>query len=368
MAAARIAAALVGDKQAREAGYAELAALGSSSAAEDEAADVAVASVGPLFDGVVGRDPEGADAAEFQRGCFLLCDLWCRNPDAVSVEIMRDKRYARAFLSPYFAATYDKPPAQLDRDDALTMLSVTAWWAAAHARPGIHAARLGTGESMGASFQSLMELMGAIRFLMPGGVPEGWRERVALLALEIIHDPDETDAWTVAGAWMLVNSVVAGHAPAITAILEAGVLPTAMATLHQSSPLDWIGWEASSSGPQTGAIFMFGWSLSMANLPGLNLAQLLLDTGFIDAAINCMKAFELRSRATETNPFAMVSAMMVLTALDLSAPEAAPIVASLKVASSALRFVIDHPIIHVEEIGYRHLTPKTPGSVLHARC
>jgi hypothetical protein len=41
-------------------------------------------------------------------------------------------------------------------------------------------------------------------------------------------------------------------------------------------------------------VFLLGWSVAMVPLPGVDLARLLLDAGFIDALVSAMRAFELR--------------------------------------------------------------------------
>ena len=133
-------------------------------------------------------------------------------------------------------------------------------------------------------------------------------------------------------------------------LLEAGVFEVAAAHLHKSSPVEWVNWRC-AEGLQAGTLFTACGSLcqTCAGVPGVNATQLLVDSGMAGAITSLLKGYELRgAQQTESaNVFGLFHAIWALISVDLTAPEARPIVQLLEGMGSALRFVLDHPLEHV---------------------
>jgi hypothetical protein len=101
-----------------------------------------------------------------------------------------------------------------------------------------------------------------------------------------------------------------------------------------------------------GSIFLLGWTLSTLELP-VNKTELLLEVGFIDVAMSVLKAFELRGRkkVPDANVATIWCTCTMLSCLDLTAPEAQPIVRLLEGIASSLRFMLDNDVVHFKFIG-----------------
>ena len=74
----------------------------------------------------------------------------------------------------------------------------------------------------------------------------------------------------------------------------------------------------------------------------MNKIELLLDRGFVDVCISALKAFELQGagKVSEANVQGLWCCVSLLSTLDLTAPEAAPIVQMLEDMPSTLRFTL----------------------------
>ena len=70
-------------------------------------------------------------------------------------------------------------------------------------------------------------------------------------------------------------------------------------------------------------------------------------------AISVLKAYELRgvSKVPDATPCGIWACMATLAALDLTAPEAKPLVKLLEGIPSALRFMLENNVDHVKGIG-----------------
>ena len=96
----------------------------------------------------------------------------------------------------------------------------------------------------------------------------------------------------------------------------------------------------------------------------MNKIELLLDRGFVDVCISALKAFELQGagKVGEANVQGLWCCVSLLSTLDLTAPEAVPIVRLLADMPSTLRFIFDNPLFHVREMGW------TTPAQLSAMC
>ena len=125
-------------------------------------------------------------------------------------------------------------------------------------------------------------------------VSEGWVERMCVLLLDVAKDHEKTNSLTVAGAWIALGWATAGRSAVMTPLIEAGLIETAVETLHTSSPVDWVTFKT-PIGVRAGGIAMgCGWAMATLDLP--NKTQLLLDKGFIQVCLTMLKAYELQVR------------------------------------------------------------------------
>ena len=76
-------------------------------------------------------------------------------------------------------------------------------------------------------------------------------------------------------------------------------------------------------------------------------------SGMADAATSLLKAYDLGGvgKTDDASVYGIYHALGALATLDLSAPEARPIVQLLEGMGSALRFVLGHPLAHFKALG-----------------
>ncbi len=368
-ASAAIIALIQGDKAQRTAAYAQLMALargdsssfvgsGTASAEEERETLVDAASkcICPLMETVIAADVSVVDTAEFQRAHLVLAELFALEPLRLIAEWARNVRAGITWGTPgnAWAAVFKKEPSDLSRADVLTV--------AAGVTPLVCSMSRGTDETNeagGIDFtQWAGEFIGETRGGRPGGCrlmkahanppPDAFIDRLCLLGLETIRDPHELSELQLAGVWTVLWMAVGGRAPLAMTLTEAGMVDAAVATLQKHSPTDWITWRT-PTGIVGNSICTLGWTLStIVGMP--HKTQLLLDKGFVDVAISVLKAYELRgaNKVPEATPCGIWCMVQMVAALDLTAPEAKPVVRLLEGIPSALRFMLDHPLDHVK--------------------
>ena len=192
-----------------------------------------------------------------------------------------------------------KEPADLTRADAVTVAcdgTFSAGWASAGLdltayREG-EEGWLGTAEWLGHFWDQKLSIG-------PTGhvwVSEQWIIKMCMLLLSIVKDHEQTNSLTVAGAWVALGWAMGGRSPAVVgSLIEAGVMETAVETLHTSSPVEWVSFRTPVGVRATGIGF-FVWGLSTLGSVATNITQLLLDKGFIQALFTALKAYELQVR------------------------------------------------------------------------
>ncbi len=367
-ASAAIIALIHGDKAQRTAAYAQLTALargdsssfvGPGTSAEEERetlVDVAAECICPLMETVFAADVSVVDMAEFQRAHLVLAELFALEPLRLIAEWTRNVRGAITWGTPgnAWAAVFEKEPSDLTRADMLTVAAGTTPLACSMAR-GTDA----TNEAGGIdSTQWAAEFIGEVRGGRPGGCrlikthvhppPDAFIENLCVLALETIRDPRELSELQLAGVWTVLWVAVGGRAPVAMTLTEAGMVDAAVTTLQKHSPTDWITWRT-PTGIVGNSICTLGWTLStIEGMP--HKTELLLDKGFVDVAIAVLKAYELRGaiKVPEATPCGIWCMVQMIAVLDLTAPEAKPVVRLLEDIPSALRFMLDHPLDHVK--------------------
>lgn len=81
--------------------------------------------------------------------------------------------------------------------------------------------------------------LAAIPFLPARAPTDERNERLMLLALEVIHDPQGSSELELAGVWMLLLWCLTTRPAVCVSALNAGMLDIAMSELHKSSPAEW---------------------------------------------------------------------------------------------------------------------------------
>ena len=164
---------------------------------------VAASCVGPLVEAVLCADASEVDAEEYQRASALLGSLCWMDRD-VSAEYFRNGHVSATWTASGNAlnAVAAKDPAQLTRDDALTIASDAAVVAVYHAQA---IAGLLARPEVDLDQVTLLGTVSTQYPLMPGRVPieeVDYPRQMILLLLEICRDPQGACAEAVAGAWM----------------------------------------------------------------------------------------------------------------------------------------------------------------------
>ena len=137
--------------------------------------------------------------------------------------------------------------------------------------------------------------------------------------------------------------------------IQNGVIELVMATLRSSSPVEWTDWRG-PIGAQGGCLWRILCDPVLTIPPGYGpteLLELMIDSGAAEAAISVLKAFEVKGehKVGEANVMTVTHALLMLQTLNLTAPEAQPIVALLREIPSALRFALEHNVNHLKAMG-----------------
>ena len=370
---------LRGDKARREIAYAQLEALsgsdgamsGSDAAAISAAsvsvtgvdvaelsdeARIAVACVAPMLEHVLAADVSVVDAAEYQRATLALHAALLVEPTQMCAQLQRTWRFAIPWKAKgnAYNAVFKKEPSELSRDDALTVACDSGLWAVSHACGQSRCSQLA-----GVTFAEFLPHAMENPLLTPVATSGAREDKLASLFFDIVRDPQGASEIVQSGAWFALVWLLGGTAensgPRAAALIESGLIETAVAALHRSSPEDWLSCRT-ATGVNAGAIFTLSWTLSTLVFPGMSIATVLLDRGFIDAGFAAMKRFEANGASVatvlETNVMTIWAFQIVLSKLDLTASDAAPIVQLLQQAPSTVRFVLDNPVVHVPDLGF----------------
>eukprot|EP01046_Picozoa_sp_COSAG06_P025558 COSAG06_NODE_2156_length_7453_cov_4.416372_1_plen_392_part_00 len=352
----RVLAALAGDTAQREAAYTELTEI-AHGASDEDIVSAATECVGPLIETVLAAPASVVDAAEFRRAHDVLGELAFGGRGAaqlrVCAEYFRDGRDTIAWAAPAnaYAAVFAKDASALTAEDALTV-------ACTHTLVGVgHAVGMDASLELGGT--NGLEWAGRLDSNRTFGsaadpASEAFVERLCLLWLEVLRaeDPlggggDLSEVMRIGVRFSHVWTMSSGRAKLAMKMIEAGILREAMSLLQQSSPAEWVSWQT-ASGVEAGMVFNLGWSLSTIVLP-VNKTELLLESGFIDATISILKAYEQRgpNLISDANISALTVSITALNSLDLGAAEARPVIELLSAIPSALGFMLAHPLSHV---------------------
>ena len=200
---------------------------------------VATACVAPLVDAVLCADLSKVDVEEYQRASLLLGSLCWMDLD-VTAEFMRDGRYTAAWRASGNAvnAVVAKDPAELTRDDAMTLIcdnaSTTVQWCQGFTNVCERAGLDIAGDWIAG--------WNTHHGLLPTRTPsDEMNQRVAVMYLDVCRDqaasPEVVASAMLGQCWL----VMARPAICIT-LVEAGLLDVGMALLRQHSPVEWVNW------------------------------------------------------------------------------------------------------------------------------
>ena len=354
-----INAGLGGDRRQRTAAYTTLRALvrgdGDAAASATQRVDVAVACVGALVN-VLCADASSVDAKEWQLAASVLAELMTMDLVRVCAEYWRHERYVHIWTAASaYGAAFEKELGALSREDALTVaccnvLPLCTWARGTDA--GLdYASRDGhrCGFLDGNIFPNFM----AHNKIFTGSVvSDEYLEKLFMLSLEILQDPQDTSELTLGGIGTVLAWGLSGR-PAMTAtLIKAGLIEALVTTLHRTTPAEWVSWK-SATGILAAGVLHLGWSLSTMELPGMSKIQVLLEKGLIDVFLATLRAFEDQgvAKIEEANVVGVWASVCVMTTMDLTASEAEPILRLLREMPSTLRFVLDHSLGHIRDVG-----------------
>ncbi len=349
------AAALEAGLPVTRADAAQLRALGETTTSDHHhqvRTSIAVACTLPILENVLAADASVVDAVEYQRATLTLHALFLVEPRHMSVQFLRDLHFDipwRASGNAY-NAVFKKEQSELTRDDALTLACDCGLWATVHCAWMTQCLAMA-----GVEFQDSVDRVMTNRLVAPVA-SDDTLDKLGSLFFDIVRDPQGASDLVLTGAWFSLVWLLGGTATNSGArtqtLIEAGLIETAVAELRRTSPETWLSFRT-ASGLNAGAIFTFGWTLSTLVFPSINIASALLDCGFIEVGLTALKCFEANGKAgvSETNAMTIWGVPIMLSKLDLTAPEAMPIVRLLQNIPSTVRFVLEHPVIHVAQIG-----------------
>ena len=134
--------------------------------------------------------------------------------------------------------------------------------------------------------------------LSPGSeCTAAWFERICLLFMEILQEPQGASDRALAGVWISLSWAISAKSLDVTLkLVDAGVFELATAGLRRSAPGEWLSWRT-PTGVLASATWMLAWAFSTVHFPDeleVNKAQLLLEKGFIDLALEAIQEFERR--------------------------------------------------------------------------
>jgi hypothetical protein len=199
---------------------------------------VAVSCVGPIAEKVFSADVSVVDAAEYRRASTVLGELFMLDPLLVSAEFSRNERVTmtQTTMGNAYNAVFQKDPAELTREDALTVSVDCAVYTA------------GIAISMDATWNAdeglngVVQLVATTLIMVQSSRPpsEAFLERLAMLLLDVIREPQGTPEFTLAGVVCAICWILSGRVALAVPLIEAGLLETVVATLQRSSPVEWV--------------------------------------------------------------------------------------------------------------------------------
>lgn len=318
-------------------------------AARANALTAAAECLAPLVQ-VQCADVARVGPTEARQACVLAARLCQLDPATMAPFFLRDLWSASfAAEGSSLGVAYAKSAEELTRDDALLqgcdILMVSVWFSAGFAA---YTSAAGVDEEA-----ALMKFAGQCPCFQTRAPTDDKNERMALLTLDIIKDPQDASPLELAGLWLSLMLVISTR-PALTPVaIRAGMFELGVAALRGHRPNEWVTWTTDMGLKASGIFSCFRELFTNQDMPGIHPIQLLIDTGAAEAIGDLFLAHENQGadKIAEANVVAVVHALHTLMAVDLMQPEAEPIITMLKAMPSALQFLIDYPLEHVKFIG-----------------
>ena len=375
----RICALLGGAASSRHDAYSELSRLAATTdgtgaavaghwQARSTAISLAAACVGPLIDSVICADRADVNARESRQAHILLAELLLLDPLRVGHPLVANDRWLWASHTGYRPAKEEVEGGDF-RGSAYTDMIARASSDPSSITPDdvrlaacevvTHLVVFSSSFSAFAESEGLDEMaaidafFATMPFLVALSPTDDMNLRVTLLALDIARDPPEDMCGLErAGLWFLLFWTIGTRATVLKAALDSGLMQLAMAALRQSSADEWIK-QRSPAGLQAGAIMMVFRELGNSGVPEFNPLKALIDSGAADVVGAVLQAYEQAGAgaAAEANPLTVVHVFQILEAIDLTTPEARPVLTLLQAIAPALQFAIDNPSVHCRALG-----------------
>eukprot|EP01051_Picozoa_sp_SAG22_P016103 SAG22_NODE_2212_length_2831_cov_2.290996_1_plen_646_part_10 len=345
------------DKAQRERAYAGIAVL-ASAAGEAVTASVLSAAkdcVVALVGSVLCADAEVVGSAEARRASLLLGRLMMLDRAVVTVEWLREDRCFAAWQpsSSALAAVVGKE-GPLTHDDLLlassNLVPDLVKWSQSMTDLTEH-----DGLDALTHFSSWISSCPWHKE-HPAGRTDAQNEPILLQAMALARTPPaDVSELELAWVWWLIFTLISPNRPGLCAVAgKAGLLALGVQELHRSgSPVEWMRWDT-PTGLKAGAIATGTLQLVISGALGFGeeVVTLVIESGVPEALTKMVQSFELSgaSKVPEANVMGILHFMIIVQSIDLTVPEAAPIVALLRGIPSALKFCLAHPLNHIKPI------------------
>ena len=351
--ASRIAAALAeGGGEEREAAYATLEGAVRGSDGREQAVALAVACVKPLIVSVLCAPASRIAATEWRRASLLLYELCKLDFITVCGEMARKDEtgvplWIRIDTAPntVFAAMIAKAPSEGTRDDAST--------AAVGAAPILPMLVPGADAVMAEAGGRTIEFMGmwftVSPYLADNPQPADRYLPLALLCLDLVRSELDTQPeGVIVGAFRMISNASYLKPPVAAALLEAGFFDVARSSLQRYNPIERVMRRNLIPSAILNAM------VDLAVTLGTEAVQPFLDAGAVDIVISTLTAYQMLGKPDEVSVVAVqYGGLTSLEALNLSSPEAQPIVAKIRSAGvDSFRFMLDNPLVLMADFGF----------------
>ena len=294
--------------------------------------------------------------AEYRQACYLATELMLRADGGFDLEYLREQRITRAFEAPTLVAVATKPAKDLPRDDVLTIGASAGTFNALFSKGFTRQYDRATHEPASTSeayfFGALMTQHPLLPEPQRAAANPGVCQRLTELTLEMLHEPRGLSDRELACIWAGLTMCTTQRAELAEVAAKCGLFKIGAAELRKRSPIELVKWQSPSSFI-AGAVFIA--CVHTAIIIPHQVTSVILDSGIVDIACAAIKAFELHGagvvEAHEANVMVFIHIMLMLQPLDLSAPEAQPIVEQLRQIPTSLKFMMRHNLDHMKNAG-----------------
>eukprot|EP01048_Picozoa_sp_COSAG05_P017397 COSAG05_NODE_2363_length_3174_cov_2.055935_3_plen_681_part_00 len=296
--------------------------------------------------------------ADFQRGALILGAL-CRLDRAVMARVNPFAPMLRATVAGFAVWRNQQDLAARTLEDVYTLICAACclppWWS------------FGVTSILaqdGCLFESEQDVMGGeTAFVAVYGEPNQWSEeavtRFFLLLLELLRDKPEMrprqhlDVFE-ASAWYWICAMSIGRKGPSQALVRAGLMEFGVDQLDSRwSPIERVGLVHQTPGALLSALKDV---FENSEEPGRSeMLQHALDTGVIEMVICNIRTYEVLGRSATKLGSVMgnwYACWWFLTAVDMQAKAAEPVVTMLREVASAVRFALDHPLVQMAQLGF----------------